>query len=322
MQTEKKNKRKHRGGDKEFRNWCFTLNNYTQLDIESVENLECKGVDYGKEEGKEGTPHLQGYVCYKSGKTLKQVRALLPAHPHWEPMKGSLAQNEKYCSKEGELKVIGKMAGRPGAQVGLIKLKAPPPEPPRLPWENTEQKVFTHWYYGDTGTGKDYRVTAVCATQKFTVYEHEAAQGNWFDNYRGQQAIHFKDFKGNHMSYGMFKQLCDPYRGKYHMQQKGVNGGVEVIATQIFFTSDTHPIETWKVLRTEKNKWDQVERRLTTMMHCYEHIEGPECLEKGHTNTKGMAVPEPIVKPWGKPVADQRGTELTSEEKYQAFLAS
>jgi len=272
-------------------------------------------------------------------------------------MKGSLAQNEKYCSKEGELKVIGKMAGRPGAQVGLqkvveavlagendelklaeqygaaylrtykgiqhlIKLKAPPPEPPRLPWENTEQKVFTHWYYGDTGTGKDYRVTAVCATQKFTVYEHEAAQGNWFDNYRGQQAIHFKDFKGNHMSYGMFKQLCDPYRGKYHMQQKGVNGGVEVIATQIFFTSDTHPIETWKVLRTEKNKWDQVERRLTTMMHCYEHIEGPECLEKGHTNTKGMAVPEPIVKPWGKPVADQRGTELTSEEKYQAFLAS
>jgi len=47
-------------------NWCFTLNNYTDEEMEQIKNLAPSGIiqyiAFGEEIGEEGTPHLQGYL--------------------------------------------------------------------------------------------------------------------------------------------------------------------------------------------------------------------------------------------------------------------
>ncbi len=87
-------------------NWCFTLNNYTEEDIKDISGWKVKGVAYAKETGENGTPHLQGYVCCNSQLSLVGMKKLND-RCHWEIMKGNLTQNETYCSKQGQLTIIG-----------------------------------------------------------------------------------------------------------------------------------------------------------------------------------------------------------------------
>jgi len=89
------------------KNWCFTLNNYTEADEKNIAQWECRGVAYAHEVGESGTPHLQGYVCFAVQKGLNMVREL-NNRAHWEIMKGSMTDNQTYCSKQGQLIVHGK----------------------------------------------------------------------------------------------------------------------------------------------------------------------------------------------------------------------
>lgn len=88
------------------RNYCFTVNNYDDSDIELIRNLS--GIKYcifGKEIGEEGTPHLQCYVMFKSQRYTKSIVKILPGHI--SIAKGSPIQNFEYCSKENDFEEIG-----------------------------------------------------------------------------------------------------------------------------------------------------------------------------------------------------------------------
>lgn len=84
--------------------WVFTLNNYSDEEYEksvflfkNSENI--KSYIVGKEVGKSGTPHLQGFIH-----TVKRIRPSelgLSKRIHWEQAKGSPEKNYIYCSKEG-----------------------------------------------------------------------------------------------------------------------------------------------------------------------------------------------------------------------------
>lgn len=89
--------------------WCFTYNNYPEDAV--VELCDCftkHDVDYifGKEVGKKGTPHLQGYVCTKGGPKENMIRPMetfkLPKDIHWEKRRKSHKHNVNYCSKDGD----------------------------------------------------------------------------------------------------------------------------------------------------------------------------------------------------------------------------
>jgi len=84
------------------RNWCFTVNNYTEDDIRKAKNLPCKYIIFGKEVGESGTPHLQGYVQLAKRTRLTGVKKLINNQVHWEPAKGTPQQNIEYCSKQDQ----------------------------------------------------------------------------------------------------------------------------------------------------------------------------------------------------------------------------
>ena len=69
--------------------WCFTLNNYNDDDIKRIDGIECKYIIYGKEKGLLGTPHLQGYVFFRSVVSFVVVCGRLGERCHIEKAKGS-----------------------------------------------------------------------------------------------------------------------------------------------------------------------------------------------------------------------------------------
>jgi hypothetical protein len=85
-----------------FRNFCFTLNNYTDNDVEFLAKVECRYMCYGKEVGENGTPHLQGTVCFKNQITfaVAKKRLCVDERIHVEATK-ALDKSIDYCQKEG-----------------------------------------------------------------------------------------------------------------------------------------------------------------------------------------------------------------------------
>lgn len=81
------------------RNWCFTVNNYSDVDENLFKEANCKYMVYGREVGAEGTPHLQGFIVFENAKHLGGVKTL-HASAHWEIAKGNCEQNRIYCTKQ------------------------------------------------------------------------------------------------------------------------------------------------------------------------------------------------------------------------------
>ena len=103
------------------RRWCFTLNNYTEVELESLRlSLQTKAryAIIGKERGKEGTLHLQGYVSLHSNARLKGIKKILGDRAHAEVAKGNETENYQYCSKDGDFEEIGTRAC-PGKRTDL-----------------------------------------------------------------------------------------------------------------------------------------------------------------------------------------------------------
>jgi len=79
------------------RNWCFTLNNYTSDDIDTVTQVENAKYIFQEETGENGTPHLQGLLCFENAHTLASVKKILP-RAHFEVCKNKHA-SINYCKK-------------------------------------------------------------------------------------------------------------------------------------------------------------------------------------------------------------------------------
>lgn len=86
------------------RGWVFTINNYTDDDVQKVLSLSTK-VEYmiaGYEVGKEGTPHIQGYMYRRNPIRGKTCRLALP-RASLEKARADALENYAYCSKDNNL---------------------------------------------------------------------------------------------------------------------------------------------------------------------------------------------------------------------------
>ncbi|GAC77804.1 replication protein, partial [uncultured marine virus] len=84
------------------RNFCWTLNNPTDDEIESMkENVDplFSYIVWGLEKGKEETPHLQGYAECKGLHRFKKVLKYFNNRGHTEPRGGTPKEAAGYCKK-------------------------------------------------------------------------------------------------------------------------------------------------------------------------------------------------------------------------------
>jgi hypothetical protein len=92
--------------------WVFTLNNYAEGEIPLYQrdtafkwvskwvhpNLAYIG--FGREVASStGTPHLQGMVVFTRSVGIRTLKKL-NERAHWQPMRGTFEEAQKYCSKE------------------------------------------------------------------------------------------------------------------------------------------------------------------------------------------------------------------------------
>lgn len=108
-------------GNVRGRNWCFTLNNPTDAEKESLETMGenlSSGIKYivwQEEEGEsDGTIHLQGYVEFSAAKSMQTVKNNFGTQRlHLGIRMASAAQAARYCKKR-ETRVDGGHCGEYG----------------------------------------------------------------------------------------------------------------------------------------------------------------------------------------------------------------
>lgn len=109
------------------KNWCFTLNNYTDEDLLRLSELVTKNnkvlyIIFGKEVGESGTPHLQGFVTLAQRSTLNVVKGFIGGNPHVETSR-NINASINYCKKDGDFLEFGIRSGGQGSRSDLEMFK-------------------------------------------------------------------------------------------------------------------------------------------------------------------------------------------------------
>lgn len=196
------------------RDYVFTTNNYTQEHIQCLEGLDCVYVVYGKEKGDSGTPHLQGYVRFKSQKTFSACKKALPEGSHIEIKKGTCQQAIDYCKKDGDVYERGEAPKTPAEGGKMEKqrwkeiMKRAREGDEEWLVENEPNVAFKHlatfrshkkpkqevmpyadddtpheWWVGPTGSGKSKKLW-----EEYPEH-YRKDQNKWWCNYTGQEVV-------------------------------------------------------------------------------------------------------------------------------------
>lgn len=250
------------------KNWCWTLNNYSQTTYDHLVQLgeSCRDQEtisyivFGKEVGEQGTPHLQGFVQFCSRVTLKKVKSILQDNTiHLEQMKGTAEQAADYCKKDKDFREFGEITKKGQRKdLDLIKKEIDSGASYATLWDNhfstmvQYRKGFQEYlflkrskqardpprvlvFYGVTGTGKTRRAWAINPNSTW-VYPGKG----WFDGYNGEDVAIFDEFDGEDIQFAFWKQLVDRY--PINVPIKG--GYVPWCPKVIVFTSNL-PTDLW-----------------------------------------------------------------------------
>lgn len=241
------------------KNWCFTLNNYTEDEVEFLSKCTLKPdyfirfIAFSHELGTiEDTPHLQGYLSCKHAVRLTQLKKVMP-RAHLEPMRGRLDQNAKYCSKQGELHKFGDEPVPPGPReqnrwletMNHLRngdLESIDPDI-RIRYYGNLNKLLrdysakpltidglfeNEWIWGPPGSGKSKRA------REENPDLYVKSLNKWWDQYNGEHTILIDDFQpGFHMEY-FIKIWADRY--PFRAESKG--GSLLIRPRKIVVTSN------------------------------------------------------------------------------------
>lgn len=268
------------------RSWCLTLNNYDETEFESWKRIGERRLDegvsyivFGKEVGGAGTPHLQGYVRFNKRRRLGQVKALFGARAHCEVARGSPAQNQAYCEKEGNSFQFGELPVGRGARTDItaaleavkggatrrLLLEEFPLVYGKYPRLITDAlcvysgarswatRVLVYW--GETGLGKTKKAFEECDEP----YVHSG--GPWFDGYDGQADVIFDDFGGSEFKLTYLLKLLD----RYPMRVPVKGGFVNWVPHTIYITSNYAPSNWFPTAKDEHVK--ALLRRIEKVVH-------------------------------------------------------
>ena len=94
--------------------WVFTLNNYSQNEVDALVALgqddETRYLCFGREIGESGTPHLQGFwITKKNSTSHRQARGFIGFRAFVEKARGTDLQASNYCKKDGDFEEFGEL---------------------------------------------------------------------------------------------------------------------------------------------------------------------------------------------------------------------
>lgn len=273
--------------DGQSKYWCFTLNNYTDEEENSLQSWLAESSDYatyGYEIGEEGTPHLQGYFELHSKKRFTAVKSSLRSsgleRVHLERRRGTAQEASDYCHKE---------SNKPGFFYGTISKSSQGKrndlaalredllaKKPLLDIAQDHFGAFIRYqrginafrsviadkrmwemevtvFWGKTGTGKTRRVFEEVGTKP--LYCHPG--GPWFDGYDGEEDVLFDEFSGSSFALPYLLRLLD----RYPMQVPIKGGFVSFVPRRIWITANYAPEEWFTNAKAEHQA--ALMRRLT-----------------------------------------------------------
>jgi len=258
------------------RNWTFCWHKYEEGDYQRVLETDCVYVVVGKELGEEGkTPHLQGYIVFKSLKSLAQMKELWDARVHWEAARGDSRANLDYCSKEGEWEERGirpatqKEKGIKGAEKWEIMLAearaSGEVSDPYIQFsgykhvrhhyvlaKGKDMKTLTGdlehvWIWGPTGTGKSRKAFE----ENPGAYIKDGSK--WWDDYEYEDIVVIDDLEPEDAAAGQLKKWADRY--PFKAEYKG--GSMKIRPRRIIVTSNYSPRMMW----AREQVWGPIERK-------------------------------------------------------------
>lgn len=259
--------------------WCFTLNNYASHELEAIKAIDCKYLVIGFEVGECGTPHLQGYIHFKTNQRFAYVKRVLGSRCHIEPAMGTVLQNFEYCTKDGNFWEKGERPLTKGeaskkAWANILEhAKSGDHEwlennYPRV-WVQLSHKLQSlqqpettildgelehEWWVGPTGTGKSRTLWELYPKhfQKDT--------NKWWCGYRYQPVVAIEEWSPKNECTGSFLKI---WADRYPFTGQIKGGSLERIRPQKLIilsnyeihdcfpdTRDSHPLlRRFKVLR-------------------------------------------------------------------------
>ena len=256
--------------NKRFRNFCFTLNNYTDEELKQLQKIRLKELKYiivGQEIAPStGTPHLQGFLIWNNAKSLSASIKKLPKRSHVEVCKGTPYENMNYCKKDD--RVCWEVGDRPekvgqGKRNDLLEIKKKIKKNikiktlledddiinyQQLKYAETLKKYYevnrhwkteVKWYYGATGTGKTktaYEEMVEEAQDEDNIY-FSMDTGKWWEGYDAQEYVIIDDMRADFLKYHQLLKLLDRY--PYKVETKGSTR--QFIAKKVIITSAYHP---------------------------------------------------------------------------------
>ena len=246
-------------------NYIFTCNNYTEKSEADLTLLKYKYIYYGKEIAPStSTPHLQGYLCLKDKQSESSIRKKLPGF-HLQVMRGSLEQNDLYCSKSGnttELGIKPMSSKRKGEQEkeryerayeaakkgdfesidkdilirnlgNLKKIRAEHQVKPTA----LDGTLDNLWIYGPPGSGK--------TSMAFELYPDAYLKGlnKWWDGYDNQEVVIIDDMDPFHKT---LTQEFKVWSHHYPFPAETKGGSLCIRPKKIIVTSNYRIDEIWE----------------------------------------------------------------------------
>ena len=240
------------------KNWCFTLNNPVQSDHEDLAVVDCKYLIYGDELAPStGTPHLQGYIVFKTNKRLAAVKAVMPPRIHLELARGSTEQNVQYCTKDGWITERGE---RPQSKLQVGSLNAQRfkdafsaakegrlediPEDIRMRYYATIKQIAKDhmtkpaellsvcglWIYGASGTGKTHAVVRAYPDR------YIKPLNKWWDGYQAEKVVHLDELAPSHASW--IAPYLKKWADKWPFDAETKGGAAQLRPQQVIVTSN------------------------------------------------------------------------------------
>lgn len=261
------------------RAWCFTLNNFTSEDETRIQEYPADYIVYGHEVGESGTPHLQGYVYVAARTTLATLKKRFSSTAHFEPARGSAADNIAYCTKDNT-NVFTK--GKPPSQgrrndieavvneiqAGAVTVDELTLQDPMLYHQYgrtlsrvedlVRRKKFRTemtqgvWLYGPTGVGKSHRAFTGFNPDTHYVWKYD---NGWQDGYVGQEIVIINEFRGQIPLHELL-QLVDKWPFEVRRRNREP---FPFLAKKVIVTSSLPPDQVYQNLGNDRI--DQLLRR-------------------------------------------------------------